>query len=67
MHDIWFIVLEYISEQTLVDLINELGCLNEGIAKYFFAQMINTLIYINSVGVAHRDIKLENMLLDSNY
>lgn len=29
--------------------------------------MIETLIYITSQGIAHRDIKLENMLVDSSY
>ena len=34
--DIWFIVLEYISERTLVDLVKEHSFLDENIAKYFF-------------------------------
>jgi serine/threonine protein kinase len=29
--------------------------------------MINTLLYINSKGIAHRDIKLENMLVNKDY
>ena len=29
--------------------------------------MVDTLIYINDQEIAHRDIKLENMLVDSNY
>jgi serine/threonine protein kinase len=57
-------VLEYISERTLVDLVKQNGFLDEDIAKYFFRQMIETLIYINSKGIAHRDIKLENMLVN---
>ena len=67
LHDIWFIVLEYISERTLVDLVKEHSFLDENVAKYFFAQMIETLIYINSHGIAHRDIKLENMLINADY
>lgn len=35
--DIWFIVLEYISERTMVDLVKEHSFLSEEIAKYFFA------------------------------
>jgi serine/threonine protein kinase len=60
-------VLEYISERTLVDLVKEHSFLDESIAKYFFSQMIDTLNYINSYGIAHRDIKLENMLINSDY
>lgn len=37
LNDVWFIVLEYISERTLVDLVKEQGSLEEDIAKYFFA------------------------------
>jgi serine/threonine protein kinase len=29
--------------------------------------MIDTLLYINEKEIAHRDIKLENMLVDPNY
>ena len=29
--------------------------------------MIDTLLYINEKGIAHRDIKLENMLIDADY
>ena len=36
LSDIWFLVLEYISERTLVDLVKEQGALSEELAKYFF-------------------------------
>ena len=65
--DIWYIVLEYISERTLVDLVKMHGSLDEYTAKFFFRQMIHTLVYINSKGIAHRDIKLENMLVNDQY
>lgn len=29
--------------------------------------MLDVLLYINSMGVAHRDIKLENMLVNEKY
>ena len=64
---VWFIVLEYISQRTLVDLIKQNGIPNEETANYFFKQMIETLIFINSKGIAHRDIKLENILVNDKY
>lgn len=67
LSDIWFIVLEYISNRTLIDLIKEYKMLDEEAAKYFFRQMIDTLLYINQKGIAHRDIKLENMLINEKY
>jgi serine/threonine protein kinase len=36
-------------------------------ARYLFKQMVDTLIYINSMGISHRDIKLENLLITNNY
>ena len=36
LSDIWFLVLEYISERTLVDLVKEQGALSEELSKYFF-------------------------------
>lgn len=48
LEGLWFIVLEYISERTMFNLIKCKGYLRESIARYFFKQMINTLIFINS-------------------
>ena len=67
LEDIWYIVLEYVSQRTLVDLVKENEMFREEIAKYFFEQMIETLRYINSKGIAHRDIKLENMLVNDDF
>ena len=60
-------MLEYISERTLCDLVKESNGLNENMARYLFKQMINTMLYINSKGIAHRDLKLENLLITNNY
>lgn len=41
--------------------------LKEDIAKYFFKQILSGLHYIHQEKlIAHRDIKLDNILLDSN-
>ena len=67
MEGIWFIVLEYVSTRTLVDLVKEHDSLKEEVAKNFLQQMIETLLYINSKGIGHRDIKLENILVNDDY
>jgi serine/threonine protein kinase len=49
----------------LADLIKENGGqLTEENAGNFFHQMIETLKYIKTKKIAHRDIKIENMLVN---
>lgn len=36
------------------------------VARLFFQQLMSAVHYIHEKGVAHRDVKLENMLLDEN-
>ena len=43
------------------------GFFPEPIARYYFKQLVNALGYIHSSGYAHRDIKPDNILLDSNF
>lgn len=64
---VWFIALEYISQQTLIDLVKEFGRLDERIAKHYIYSLAQTLVYITSKGFSHRDIKLENMLVNEEY
>lgn len=65
--NIWYLIMEYVSERTLVDLIVTYGGVQEEYVRYFFRQIVDTLLYIKSKGIAHRDIKLENLLLDTDY
>jgi len=51
----------------MINLIKYNNRLPNSIARYFFTQMIETLIYINSKDIAHSDIKLENMLVNEDY
>ena len=39
------------------------GAFSESVCKYFFSQMLDSVEYIHSQGIAHRDLKVENILL----
>ncbi|KAM3228856.1 hypothetical protein ACQJBY_060045 [Aegilops geniculata] len=60
-----FIVLEYITGGELFDTIYTNGRLKEEEARKYFQQLINAVDYCHSRGVYHRDLKLENLLLDA--
>lgn len=50
--------------QDLFDYITERGSLSESVAQDFMEQIVSTLIQIHKVGVVHRDIKDENILVN---
>lgn len=41
-------------------------CLSEDQARYVFAQIVDAVDYLDSLGVTHRDIKDENIVIDEN-
>lgn len=63
-----FLILEFASFGTLFDHCKKNGPLEEVIAKYFFYQLVSILEYLhNDLGLVHRDLKLENILLTSDF
>ncbi len=50
----------------LWDFININGPLKERLAQYFFIQTLDTLVNMKNLGVLHRDIKDENILVDQS-
>ncbi|KAH6563154.1 hypothetical protein BASA50_005312 [Batrachochytrium salamandrivorans] len=61
-----FLVMEYASGGELLDYIIANGKLKEEDAKTFVRQILSALDYAHSLKVVHRDLKAENLLLDSN-
>nr|CAD1829022.1 unnamed protein product [Ananas comosus var. bracteatus] len=60
-----FIVLELVTGGELFDIIDNYGRMREDEARRYFQQLINAVDYCHSRGVYHRDLKLENLLLDA--
>ena len=57
--------MEYVPENSLYHLLKNVGPFNEDIGRFFLSQFIDVLTYMHdSVGVVHRDLKLENVMID---
>ncbi|XP_021733320.1 serine/threonine-protein kinase SAPK7-like [Chenopodium quinoa] len=60
------IVMEYAAGGELFDRICTAGRFSEDEARYFFQQLISGVSFCHSMQICHRDLKLENTLLDGN-
>ncbi|ODQ64731.1 kinase-like protein [Nadsonia fulvescens var. elongata DSM 6958] len=60
------IVLEYASGGELFDHILTHRYLKESVACRLFAQLVSGVHYLHAKGIVHRDLKLENLLLDKH-
>jgi serine/threonine protein kinase len=58
--------MEYISCGDLLSFVRKRTKLSEKVAKFIFRQIIEALQYIHSNNIIHRDIKLDNILIDLN-
>lgn len=60
------IILEYASGGELFDFILNHRYLKDNNARRLFAQLVSGVGYLHKKGIVHRDLKLENLLLDRN-
>jgi len=58
------IVMEYICAGDLFSYIKKRSKLTETVAKFIFKQIILAIQYIHRNNIVHRDIKLDNILID---
>lgn len=65
----YIIVMELIKGITLLEFINKFGKIDEQEACRIFSQIVDAFYYLQSdpINVVHRDVKLENIMLDENY
>ena len=63
-----YLVMEYIEGLNLQDLLKnkDKKRLNDAEAKEIFSQIIDGVSYLHENNVAHRDLKLQNVLLDAS-
>jgi serine/threonine protein kinase len=59
-----YIFMEYCSNGQLFDYLLKNGPLGEREAARLFHQILSALLYLKRMGVGHREIKPENIMLD---
>eukprot|EP00270_Netrium_digitus_P011437 TRINITY_DN363_c0_g1_i1.p1 TRINITY_DN363_c0_g1~~TRINITY_DN363_c0_g1_i1.p1 ORF type:complete len:337 (+),score=67.11 TRINITY_DN363_c0_g1_i1:294-1304(+) len=60
------IVMEYAAGGELFERICNAGRFSEDEARFFFQQLVSGISYCHSMQICHRDLKLENTLLDGS-
>eukprot|EP00057_Strongylocentrotus_purpuratus_P006172 XP_011660646.1 PREDICTED: hormonally up-regulated neu tumor-associated kinase homolog A-like [Strongylocentrotus purpuratus] len=61
-----YLVLELCGGGPLLDKVCEKGGLEEGVARRYIKQVASAVYHMHQMGVVHRDLKVENLLLDDN-
>lgn len=60
-----FLAVELGANGDLCELVLETGKLPDQCVRYYFWQLLNALNFVHSKGYAHRDLKPDNLVLDS--
>jgi len=61
-----YFFMDYKAGGDMFSYLNKMGRLPEAKARNFFKQLLEGVEYLHNKGIAHRDLKLENILLDEN-
>ena len=64
--DLRYIVMEYVDGPTLKDMIRQQGCINPDTAIRMTIRILAAVDHAHRNGIVHRDIKPQNILVDSD-
>lgn len=62
-----YLVLEYCEGGELYDYVHDSGRFSEELTRWYFGEVVKAVTDCHVAGVAHCDIKLDNILLDFQY
>jgi len=59
-----YIIMEFVQGGLLFDLCQTMGAMGEDAGRFFLNQLLDSMEYMHNKRVVHRDLKLENILID---
>ena len=59
--------LPYQQHGSLYDAVNRCGYLSHSATKHVMKQALSVLADLHAQGIVHRDVKMENIVIDDNY
>ena len=65
--DVMYNVIEFAENGPLSNFIRITGSIEEGLVRFMFSQIWNAVYFMHYLGIAHLDLKLENILLDQYF
>ena len=67
INNIEYIHTEHVSNGQLFDFCYTMGAMGEDIGRFLFSQMLDALDYMHKKKIIHRNLKMENILVDENF
>ena len=58
-----YLVMEFLKATEMLEFINEMGTQDDSFLRYIFLQIASGIHQVHKAGIAHRDIKLDNVMI----